>query len=61
MPNQNNDAAKTTPFLEGNQSTSESNASQNNPLLSVKTANPLIRCINFSDESKKEKKEKNDD
>lgn len=61
MPNQNNDAAKTTPSLEGNQSTSESNASQNNPLLSVKTANPLTRLINFSDESKKEKKEKSDD
>ena len=61
MPNQNNDAAKATPFLEGNQSTSESNASQNNPLLSVKTANPLTRHINFSNESKKEKKEKNDD
>ena len=58
MTNQNNNAAKATPSLEGNQSTSESNASQNNPLLSVKTANPLIRHINFSDESKKEKKEK---
>ena len=61
MPNQNNDTVKTTPSLEGNQSPSESYASQNNPLLSVKTAKPLTRYINFSDESKKEKKEKSDD
>lgn len=61
MPNQNNDAVKTTPSLEENQSPSESNASQNNPLLSVKTAKPLTRYINFSDESKKKKKEKSDD
>lgn len=61
MPNQNNDTVKTTPSLEGNQSPSESNASQNTPLLSVKTAKPLTRYINFSDESKKEKKEKSDD
>ena len=61
MSNQNNDAVKVPHPLEENQPTSESNASQNNPLLSVKTANPITRFINFSDESKQEKKENNDD
>lgn len=61
MANQDTDIKKVNSPSESEQPAVESTNPQNNPLLSVKTAKPITRFINFSDESKKEKKEKNDD
>lgn len=44
-----------------NNDTSSDNVQNNNPLLQVQTAEPIVRHINFSDESPSKKEDGNDE